>query len=603
MSSFIDRLRERKVIQWALAYVAGGAVALELLGQVGDAWGFPPVLLRLAQALVAIGFVATLVLAWYHGQRGRQEVSGLELLILAALLASAALVITLVRPTDDERGIASANETETVDPDGSTVVLGVLPAQNDLQALRSSGWSGLIQRLLSSELARPRGLLVWDDLSLNTLLETADITGQDEPYGRLRQAGIQYAVRSTVTPAAEGIEVTYRLADTERGHILLTESFVNEDERELPAQVRQAALRIIEHLEETAGITKALDIQPWLASPPTSVEATRAFLLGTEYAYRGVRGGRPHYERALEVDPDFIAPRIWLVSSLIAAGDTAAAREHVEVLHSLESKATPFEQAMIGWADALVHWDLESMVRHLEVALSYSPRNNTLLYNLGFSLRRLGRTAEALVPLRRAVETRWNFPEVYPLYALTAIEAGEVQGLRGPLENALNRGPHGPTIYGILEALALFEGDREAAQQYGSTFREAFGDRDAVRTELVPAYRSLAELARARGDLETSGILLERAVRAAPGEPEVRLELARVAGEMGDFSAAEQYYESAVRIRTRDADVVYLLGEVAGILGRDEEAIDHFTRYLEMAPDGPDAIPAREHRRSLAGSR
>jgi high-affinity Fe2+/Pb2+ permease len=43
--------------------------------------------MRTAIGLAAIGFVATLVLAWYHGVHGRQKVSATEGLILAALLA------------------------------------------------------------------------------------------------------------------------------------------------------------------------------------------------------------------------------------------------------------------------------------------------------------------------------------------------------------------------------------------------------------------------------------------------------------------------------------------------------------------------------------
>ena len=36
---------------------------------------------------LSVGFFVTLVLAWYHGERGAQRVSGTELLILALLLA------------------------------------------------------------------------------------------------------------------------------------------------------------------------------------------------------------------------------------------------------------------------------------------------------------------------------------------------------------------------------------------------------------------------------------------------------------------------------------------------------------------------------------
>ncbi|MDA3912959.1 hypothetical protein [Oleiagrimonas sp.] len=47
----------------------------------------------MAFALIALGFVVTLVLAWYHGERGQQRVTGVELLILAGVFAIGGFLI------------------------------------------------------------------------------------------------------------------------------------------------------------------------------------------------------------------------------------------------------------------------------------------------------------------------------------------------------------------------------------------------------------------------------------------------------------------------------------------------------------------------------
>ena len=43
--------------------------------------------MRIAFAAITLGFVVALVLAWYHGERGAQRVTGTELFVLTLLLA------------------------------------------------------------------------------------------------------------------------------------------------------------------------------------------------------------------------------------------------------------------------------------------------------------------------------------------------------------------------------------------------------------------------------------------------------------------------------------------------------------------------------------
>ena len=43
--------------------------------------------------VLAVGFFITLVFAWYHGEKGRQRVSGPELLMVAALLVVAGVAL------------------------------------------------------------------------------------------------------------------------------------------------------------------------------------------------------------------------------------------------------------------------------------------------------------------------------------------------------------------------------------------------------------------------------------------------------------------------------------------------------------------------------
>ncbi len=87
MEEFLRRLGQRKIIQWALAYTAAAFAAIQVLDIVAQRFGWPDSAIRLIIVALAVGFAVTLVLAWYHGERGVQRVSGAELLVLALLLA------------------------------------------------------------------------------------------------------------------------------------------------------------------------------------------------------------------------------------------------------------------------------------------------------------------------------------------------------------------------------------------------------------------------------------------------------------------------------------------------------------------------------------
>src|SRR5690348_2169522 len=87
MTGFLLRFRQRKLVQWALAYIAAAFALIQVLDVVAQRFGWPDQLEKLLILALVIGFVVMLVLAWYHGERGAQKVSGTEIVILALLLA------------------------------------------------------------------------------------------------------------------------------------------------------------------------------------------------------------------------------------------------------------------------------------------------------------------------------------------------------------------------------------------------------------------------------------------------------------------------------------------------------------------------------------
>jgi TolB-like protein len=86
MNEFIQRLKQRKLVQWAIAYVAAAFALLQGLDIVANRFDLPSQIIRLVILAMIVGFFVTLILAWYHGERGAQRVSGTELLVIGLVL-------------------------------------------------------------------------------------------------------------------------------------------------------------------------------------------------------------------------------------------------------------------------------------------------------------------------------------------------------------------------------------------------------------------------------------------------------------------------------------------------------------------------------------
>jgi hypothetical protein len=130
MNPLLQRLRERKLFQWALAYLAGAWVLFQGIEVMAEPWGLSPGFQRTIHLLVGVGFLLALVLAWYHGEQARQRVSGAELLIIALLLGVGALLIRMYRPEEAAAPETRPAETAARPADGEVRSLAVLPLEN-----------------------------------------------------------------------------------------------------------------------------------------------------------------------------------------------------------------------------------------------------------------------------------------------------------------------------------------------------------------------------------------------------------------------------------------------------------------------------------------
>lgn len=82
-------LRDRRIIQIFTAYLAGGWIALEVIGALVERGILPELAYRLGLVIFLAGIPASLIIGWYHGEKGDQKVSLLELALLGLVVLGA----------------------------------------------------------------------------------------------------------------------------------------------------------------------------------------------------------------------------------------------------------------------------------------------------------------------------------------------------------------------------------------------------------------------------------------------------------------------------------------------------------------------------------
>lgn len=76
MNEFFQRLKQRKLVQWAIAYVAAAFALLQGIDIVWQQFGWSEGVWRGITLGLVVGFFVTLVLAWYHGEHDTPDLHG-----------------------------------------------------------------------------------------------------------------------------------------------------------------------------------------------------------------------------------------------------------------------------------------------------------------------------------------------------------------------------------------------------------------------------------------------------------------------------------------------------------------------------------------------
>lgn len=203
MNEFLQRLKQRKLVQWGVAYVAAAFALLQGIDIVAQQFGWPEEVRRGITLALIVGFFVVLVLAWYHGERGAQRVSGTELLILALLLAVGGGFLWRFARASPALAVKAAVVPAVAIPEKS---IAVLPFENLSEDKANAYFADGIQDEILTRLAKIGDLKVISRTSTQRYKTTPENLPEIA-----KQLGVAHILEGSVQKSGDQVRISVQL--------------------------------------------------------------------------------------------------------------------------------------------------------------------------------------------------------------------------------------------------------------------------------------------------------------------------------------------------------------------------------------------------------
>ncbi|HET7162870.1 MAG TPA: tetratricopeptide repeat protein, partial [Rhodanobacteraceae bacterium] len=469
MTGFIARLKQRKLVQWAIAYVAFAFALIQVLDVIAQRFGWPDQVEKLLILALAIGFVLALVLAWYHGERGAQKVSGTEIVILALLLAiGGGLLWQFARvPQPHKQTVATAfpsvssrHPSAAQSPSTSVATaipaksIAVLPFENLSEDKGNAYFADGIQDLILTKLA---GI---GDLKVISRTSTEKYASRpDNLKAVARQLGVATILEGSVQKVGDQVLIDVQLIDAASDSHLWAQAYSRKLDNIFGVE-GEVAQKVADALKarltpaETARVAEA---------PTRNAAAFDAFLQAEELAQKAAASqseatylaADADYLQAIALDPGFALAyarlafnqldRHWLATPLTAA-QLATTKAYADRALALAPNL-PEAHLALGY---YYYWGFRKYAAatiEFKRALALAPNNVDALAGLAFTARRSGQVAQALTYLKQAVAISPRDPLLVASYGETFMMIRRYRQADTQLRRALILSPDSAGAY------------------------------------------------------------------------------------------------------------------------------------------------------------
>ena len=591
MNEFFRRLKQRKLVQWTLAYVAAAFALLQGIDIVAQRFGWPEQTMRFVIIALSVGLFVTLVLAWYHGERGAQRVTGTELLILALLLAIGGGLlwrfVSIARGPTEQSGAAGASAESKSEINAKSVA--VLAFANLSDDKGSEYFSDGISEELLTVLQKIPGLHVaarTSAFSFKGKNATAQEIGE--------KLGVAHLVEGSVRKAGDVVRIAARLTQANTGEEQWSENYTR-NLKDVFAVQTEIAQTIVEQLrgQLTGGAanptTKAqiqAEVRAAEKGGTKNVEAHEAYLQGrffiNRHSEKETDQARAAYQRSVELDPKFALAwaglaqtHVWDCNYGTEGGQKgfndhlAAARDAVERALAIEPDLPDalYPKAVI---ETNFDYNWKGAAETLRKALALAPQDPTLLEWAGSLAFTRSQPQQGFDLSRRAVALDPVNARARAILANSLSNAGNQEESRAEYARVIELNPSAPNSYAALGMTYLLEGKFEEA----ATAAEK-DTADWARLLTVSCAR-WGQKRVPESDAALAELIAKNGEVAA-------YQIAEVYGYRNDRDKAFEWLERARR--QRDAGISGLRPDVLLKSLHDDPRWDALLRTLDLADD------------------
>jgi serine/threonine-protein kinase len=491
MTELLERLKQRKVVQWTLAYAAFAFALLQGLDIVAQQFGWPDGLRRGITIALALGFFVTLVLAWYHGERGAQRVDGTELLILALLLAIGGGVLWRVAPGTHDVTLATApgagGAASAVKADAASAAasadeksIAVLPLANTSGDPSNEYFSDGLSEELISVLAKIPDLKT---IGRSSSFHFKNSTDDSRTIGE--RLGVMNLLEGSVRKQGDRVRIVVDLIRAATGQQLWTETY-ERDLKDIFAIQSEIATAVVAQLKlKLLGAPQRSDAAP----AGVNLAAYNALLQGMYFDRRfneaDTRRALAYFEEAVRIDPDYALAhaqlsRVW--RNLGAAFVVTPAEIDAAYAHARESAQTALRLApdlgeahlAIGWVHVTPDLDLPGAEVEFRRAAELAPHDARMVQALGYLLAALGNLDEAEKMNQRAIELDPFLVAGYLNRARNQMASRQLDAAEATLRKILELQSDTSHVYAYLTIVDLQRGDAAAALRDAALEPEGF---------------------------------------------------------------------------------------------------------------------------------
>jgi len=451
LPSLFQRLKERKLVQWTVGYLAGALVCLEAFDIVASQFGWALWIKQGVTVALLFGLAVTLVLAWHHGERGRQQVSVGELVFLVLLLALASVSLLALRGRSQEQaamniaGMAFSFSRDT--PHERSVA--VLPCTDGSQA----GDQGYFADGLADELTTRLGAI--SDLRVAARTSAFSFKDTQESIGTIAAVlNVRNVLQCSVRKDGDRVRITASLVDAEEGFERWSDMY-DSDLGDILALQEEIALAIAGALEaELAGNERSR-----LASRGTEdQEAYDLYLRGIGFQWRQPWSSENQsralnlFQAAVEADSTFAAAWALLATSYVVFGNfhVISPEEAYSKAEVAANRAVALDNDLahahwaLGWVKFAYHFDWRGGEEEFRRTIALAPNDFTGYHSLTFPLGVLGRFEEAKAAAEEAISL--DPLALWPRIGLSELRfrMGDFAGIIADAEASLVLEPNDP---------------------------------------------------------------------------------------------------------------------------------------------------------------